>query len=140
MTLAIWGGCNPRPLNLPMCTYATVAFSVFIPSHRHKNQGKCPHSQSHTCSCYNWPDYEIAYKISRISSYKVCSDQLNLVATTKKLLPQHWPSSISSAKWAWSKICRVRSDLMPPNFQHLPTPVQAVVVKKRLHSYYVHMH
>ena len=66
-------------------------------------QGKgaeCPHSQSNACSCSNRPDYEISYKISRISSYRVCSGRLTVrffIVTTKKLLPQ-WPSSIINAK------------------------------------------
>ena len=103
----------------------------------------CPHSQSmpasNSCpvwSCCNRPDYEVSHKISKTSSYKVCSDQLTIHFFIRKLLPQ-WSNSIINAKQAWFqgkvgivvKFSRTlhaiisNAPLPPPNLQHLPMPM-----------------
>ena len=47
-----------------------------------------PSNACPVCSCCNKPDYEVSHKISRISSYKVCSNGLTIHFFIQKLLPQ----------------------------------------------------
>ena len=46
--------------------------------HNQQGRGAVPHSHSHACLCCNRPDYEISYKISRISINRVSSDRLTV--------------------------------------------------------------